>query len=152
MAIFPYHLICSGPSPALSESYIKQVCCIGCFPCPGYLSHPLVFIKFEANLVRLGIYSVNRHTIERLIRSTWHSRDLYQKACIRPIVGQIQAFVHTIYPPRRCDPPSPQSVKSWGPYRLSICWITDVGVLLCKGLICILEATTGGNRDWTMYR
>ena len=38
--------------------------------CPGYLYHPLVFIKFKANLVRLWIFSINSHTSERLIKGT----------------------------------------------------------------------------------
>jgi hypothetical protein len=38
--------------------------------CLGYLDHPLVFIRFKANLVRLRIFSVNSHTSERLIKGT----------------------------------------------------------------------------------
>jgi ABC-type multidrug transport system ATPase subunit len=38
--------------------------------CSGYLSHPLVFKRFKANLVRLWIFSINSYTSERLIKGT----------------------------------------------------------------------------------
>ena len=83
-------------------------------PCSGYLPHPLVFSRFKANLVRSWIFSVNSHTSERIINSTWHRRDFYQKAHTRPNMGQIQAFVQTLYASWRGSPPYPLSEKSWG--------------------------------------